>query len=99
MSEDRTTKAEVIARSLEKVSDSKGLEAIGHGLGWGIAAMAIAAVFLALALSPAALKWDGHLHPQTKCYEVKEIAGELVKFNTCTGEAEKISIKAEASAK
>lgn len=74
LSEQKVSKEEVIAQSVAKLSDSKGLEAIGYGIGWGITALAGAAVFLALALSSAASKWDGHLQQQAKCFELKEIS-------------------------
>lgn len=90
MDNEKTSKAEIIAKSVERVSDSKGLAAIGQGLGWGIAALAGACIYVALALSPAAQKWDGHIHAQTKCFELKEISGKVFKVNSCTGEIEEV---------
>jgi len=91
MTNDKTSKTEVIASAVEKVSDSKGLAAIGHGIGWGVAALAIACFYVAVVLSPAAQKWDGHLQAQTKCFELKEIAGKVFKVNSCTGEVEEVT--------
>ena len=88
MNDEPTSKAENIAKSVEKISNSKGIEAVGIGLGWGIAALAFALMAWALV---AGSKWDGHLHPQTQCYDLKEISGKLVKLNTCTGEVTEMS--------
>jgi hypothetical protein len=91
LTNDKTSKVEVIAAAVERVSDSKGLAAIGHGIGWGVAALAIACIYVAIALTPAAQKWDGHLHAQTKCFELKEVAGKIFKVNSCTGEVEEVT--------
>jgi F0F1-type ATP synthase membrane subunit c/vacuolar-type H+-ATPase subunit K len=95
MSEDKESKAEVIAKSVERISDSKGLAAIGTGLGWGLAsfgiALAIGAMYFSIGFSGAAKKWDGHLHPQTKCYDLKQIGDKLFKLNTCTGETVEVN--------
>ena len=95
MTEQKTPAAEVIARSVEKVSDSKGLAAIGHGLGWGIAALAIALMFVGLFVSTnwreAANKWDGHLFPPEKCFELRELQGKVYRLNVCTGETQEVS--------
>jgi hypothetical protein len=91
LTNDKTSKTEVIAAAVERVSDSKGLAAIGHGIGWGVAALAVACIYVALVLSPAAQKWDGHIHAQSKCFELKEIAGKVFKVNSCTGEVEEVA--------
>lgn len=88
MSNEPSSKAENIAKSVEKISNSKGIEAVGVGLGWGIAALAFALFAWAVAVGS---NWDGHLHPQPQCYDLKEISGKLVKLNTCTGEVIEIS--------
>ncbi len=84
---DQSTKAEVIAKSVEKISDSRGLEAIGNGLGLGIMALAF---FMFMPMLMLASKWDGKLHEQKQCFEIKELEGVAYKLNTCTGEIEKI---------
>lgn len=91
MTNDKTSKTEVIAAAVERISDSKGLAAIGHGIGWGVAALAIACIYVALIVGPAAQKWDGHIHAQTKCFELKEIAGKVFKVDSCTGEVEEVT--------
>ena len=60
---------------------------IGKGLGSGLVALAVAlgVVGFYLALTAGA-NWDGHLHPQTKCFELQEVSGKTYKVNTCTGE-------------
>lgn len=87
MNDEKISKTEAIAKSVEKISDSRGLAEIGKGLGAGLTAFAIAfgVVGFYLALT-AGMKWDGHLSPQTKCFEVQEISGKVFKVNTCTGE-------------
>lgn len=72
--------AEAIAKSVEKVADSKGLAAIGEGLGWGIVALAIAAAIVGVA------RWDGHVTHPGKCFELQDIKGRTYKVNTCTGD-------------
>ena len=99
MTNDKTSKTEVIAAAVERVSDSKGLAAIGHGIGWGVGALAVACIYVAIALTPAAQKWDGHLHAQTKCFELKEIAGKVFKVNSCTGEVEEVTANAKSEDK
>ncbi len=93
MTDEKLSKAESIAKSVEKVADSKGLAEIGKGLGAGLVALAVALVFASLYFGMAATKWDGRIHPQTKCFELQEIKGEAYKVNTCTGEFEKIDIE------
>jgi hypothetical protein len=93
MTEEKISKAEAIAKSVEKISDSRGIGEIGKGLGLGLAALAGALAFASIGLSPAASKWDGHLYPQTKCFEIHEVAGKIFKVNTCTGET--VEIKSE----
>lgn len=97
MNDEKLSKAEAIAKSVEKVSDSKGLAAIGAGIGWGIGSFGVAAIFAAMFFShgfgDAAKKWDGHLHPQTKCYDLKKISGKLFKINACTGETVEVNPK------
>jgi hypothetical protein len=90
VSNENSSHTATIAKSVEKISDSKGLAAIGVGLGWGIASVACAGIFIAIAWSGAASKWDGHLVQQTKCFDVKEVSGRAYKVNTCTGEAEEL---------
>lgn len=95
MSEDKVSKAEVIAKSVERVSDSKGLAAIGTGLGWGFAsfgiALALSVMYFSIGFGDAAKKWDGHLHPHTKCYDLKQVGDKLFKINSCTGETIEVS--------
>lgn len=87
MSEDKTSKAETIARSVEKISDSKGLAEIGKGLGAGLTAFAVAFGVVGFYLAiMAGSKWDGHLSPPPKCFELQEISGKVFKVNSCTGE-------------
>ena len=87
MSEEKSSKAETIAKSVEKISDSKGLAEIGKGLGAGLTAFAVAFGIIGFCLAmTAGMKWDGHLLSQTKCFEVQEISGKVFKVNTCTGE-------------
>lgn len=89
MNDKTNSKAEAIAKSVEKISDSRGLEAIGNGIGAGLVALAFALGVAALVFGMmAGSKWDGHLHPQTKCFELQEIGGKAFKVNTCTGETE-----------
>jgi len=93
MNDEKTSKAESIAKAVEKVADSKGLAEIGKGLGAGLVALAGALAFASIYFGMAATKWDGRIHPQTKCFELQEIKGEAYKVNTCTGEFEKIDSK------
>lgn len=87
MTEEKTSKAEAIAKSVEKISDSKGLAEIGKGLGAGLTAFAIAFGVVGFYLAiMAGSKWDGHLSPPTKCFELQEISGKVFKVNSCTGE-------------
>ncbi len=72
--------AEAIAKSVERVADSKGLASIGEGLGWGIVALAIAAAIVGVA------KWDGHVTQPGKCFELQEMRGKTYRVNTCTGD-------------
>ncbi|WP_275288635.1 hypothetical protein [Halomonas elongata] len=81
---DKTSKtAEVVGRIVE----AKGLGDFGFGIGLGLAGVAFC---LMLPLMIFATSWDGHLHEQKQCYEIKKIDGELFKLNTCTGELETI---------
>ena len=102
MPEDKTSISEAIARSVAKVSDSKGLEALGHGLGWGIAAIAVAAIFIVMFISTnwreAANKWDGHLTQPEKCFELRELQGKAYRVNTCTGDIQELSALAASAA-
>lgn len=88
MIEEKISKAETIAKSVEKISDSRGLAEIGKGLGSGLVALAVAigvvGIYLALTTGP---KWDGHLYSHEKCFLLQEILGKIFKVNTCTGEA------------
>lgn len=88
MNNEKSSQAENIAQSVATVSDSKGLVAIGHGIGWGIAALAAALMFFGMS---AASKWNGNLHPQPQCFDLKEVADKIIKINTCTGETKEIS--------
>ncbi|GAB3535485.1 hypothetical protein [Photobacterium alginatilyticum] len=85
--EEKVSKAETIAKSVEKISDSKGLAAIGDGLGMGIVALAFCMAFPMLMF---ASKWDGKLHEEKQCYEIKEIENRVYKLNTCTGDLNEI---------
>ncbi|GLO60924.1 hypothetical protein MACH09_14320 [Vibrio sp. MACH09] len=76
-------KAEIIAKSVEKISDSKGLAAIGESL-------PLVAMFLFIPLLMLATKWDGKLHEEKQCYQLKVINKQKYILNTCTGELEKI---------
>ena len=88
MNEEKSSRAETIAKSVEKISDSKGLAEIGKGLGAGLVALAIAIAVVGMYLAiTAGIKWDGHLHPQENCFKLQEVFGKIFKVNTCTGEA------------
>ncbi|MDB1126283.1 hypothetical protein [Vibrio algarum] len=76
---DNKNKAEAIAKSVEKISDSKGLAAIGNSL-------PLVAMFMFFPLVFFAMKWDGKLHEEKQCYEFREIEKKLYKLNNCTGE-------------
>jgi len=89
MSTNEPSKAEVIAKSIEKISDSKGLQAIGDGLGVGLVVFGFAAMAAAMFFS---VHWDGHLYEQKQCYEIQEIKGKPFKVNTCTGDIEELNI-------
>ncbi len=93
MSEEKPSRAETIAKSVEKVADSRGIAEIGKGIGTGLAALAAALAFASIFFGFAAFNWDGRLHPQTKCFELQEISGELFKVNTCTGDIKKVEIE------
>lgn len=95
--DEKTSKAEVIAKSVEKVSNSKGIEAVGYGIGWGVAALAVSLILISINLRDAAMKWDGHIHAETKCFEIKEVSGKVYRLNSCTGESEELP--SEGSAK
>jgi len=88
LNNEKSSQAENIAQSVATVSDSKGLVAIGHGIGWGIAALAAALMLFGMS---AAQKWNGNLHPQPQCFDLKEVADKIIKINTCTGETKEIS--------
>lgn len=63
------SKAESIAKSVETISNSRGLEAVGNGLGTGLAALAGAIVLTSFLFGIAAVtKWDGRLHSQLHCF-------------------------------
>lgn len=85
-----STTAESIAKAVERVSDSKGLQAIGQGLGAGLIALAAAAAFISIELPMVTSRWDGHFIPQTKCFDLKEIKGKVYKVNECTGDAQEM---------
>lgn len=80
---EKPSAAEAIAESAARISDSKGLAAIGEGLGWGIAAMAVALAVWGIFVGN---KWDGRLFPEPRCFEILEISGRNFKLNTCTGD-------------
>ena len=61
----KDTLVESIAKSAEKISDSKRLVAIGQGLGWGIMALAFALMIIAIGASS---KWDGRLFSRTSMF-------------------------------
>lgn len=86
MGEEKASKAEVIAKSVENISDSKGLAEMGKGLGAGLMAFAFAFGVVGFYLAiMAGSKWDGHLVPLAKCFELQEISGKVFKVNSCTG--------------
>jgi hypothetical protein len=93
MSTQEPSRTETIAKSIEKISDSKGLGEIGKGIGAGLVAigMALGVTGFMLAISFGS-KWDGHLHPQEKCFEIKELSGKTFRVNTCTGEFSELEI-------
>ncbi|GAB1260598.1 hypothetical protein [Aurantivibrio plasticivorans] len=86
MSENNISKT---AEVVERIADSKGLGEFGHGIGMGIAFLAI---FMMMPLIFFANKWDGHLHEQKECFEFKEIDKKLFKLNTCTGELVEVDL-------
>ncbi|EHU8078478.1 hypothetical protein VCSRO25_3474 [Vibrio cholerae] len=88
--EDNPSKVEVIAKSVEKISDSRGLAAIGEGIGLGVFALAF---FMSIPMLMLASKWDGKLHEEKQCFAIKEIEGKAYKLNTCTGDLEVIDRK------
>ena len=91
MEEDKkTTSTENLVKSIEKISDSKGLAALGEGLGLGIVVLGIA---LMVGFIVFGSKWDGHIHSQEKCFEVKNIDNEVYQANNCTGEIKKLTLK------
>ena len=94
MSTDPLKTSEAIATSVAKVSDSKGLVALAQAIPNAVAALAIVGV----ALIPVAIafgsKWNGELHPKPNCFDLKEVAGKVYRFNTCTGVAEEIVVAA-----
>lgn len=81
--DDKPSVCETITKSAEKISDSKGLVAIGNALGRGIAALAIALFFVAMAMQQ---KWGGRLFPEPRCFELQDVAGRVFKVTTCTGD-------------
>lgn len=88
MNVEKPSRAEIIAKSVEKISDSKGLAEVGKGLGAGLVALAVAIAFVGMYFAiTAGLKWDGHLHPQENCFKLQEVTGKIYKVNTCSGEA------------
>jgi hypothetical protein len=91
---DELSKAEIIANSVERISDSKGVGEIGKGLGAGLVAIGGALAFTGVILAISfGSKWDGHLHPQERCFDFKEISGKSYKVNSCTGEISEIELK------
>ncbi|WP_040307478.1 hypothetical protein [Agarivorans albus] len=87
MSDEKLSKSEAIAKSVERISDSQGLKAIGDGLGSGLVALSFALGIAAFVFGMAFLgNRDGNLHPQTKCFELQEIQGKIFNVNMCTGE-------------
>jgi hypothetical protein len=90
MSENDSSKSEVIARSVERIANAKGIESIGNGLGSGLVAFALA---LAAAAFFFGVRWDGRLHAQEKCFDLKEISGKLIQINNCTGEAKEVKLE------
>jgi len=88
MNEEKPSRTEIIAKSVEKIADSKGLAEIGKGLGAGLTALAVAigCVGAYFAIVPGT-KWDGHLYPQENCFKLQEVSGKISKVNTYTGEA------------
>ena len=96
MTKEEVSKAEIIVSSVERISDSRGVGEIGKGIGAGLIAIGIAAGFAGVifALSFGS-KWDGHLHPQERCFDIKEISGKSYKVNSCTGEISEIELKSK----
>lgn len=94
MTTEEASKTEAIVKSIERISDSKGVGEIGKGVGAGLTAFGvafgIAAVVFAVSFGS---KWDGHFHPQEKCFEIKEISGKTYKVNTCTGEVSELELE------
>lgn len=89
MIEDKNNTKDIVS-SIEKISDSKGLVAIGDAIGIGLVFIGIGLMIAAIALGS---KWDGHLNPQEKCFEVKQINDETYQVNNCTGEMKKLILK------
>lgn len=85
MADSKNTNAEAIAKSVEKVADSRGLAEIGKGLGAGLVALACALAFAVMALTSSTSKWDGHLFPQKECFSLQEAAGKIYKLDKCSG--------------
>lgn len=79
-----------VAEVVGRVAESKGLGEFGTGIGMGAA---MVAMFLAVPLILFASKWDGHLHEQKQCYELREIEKKLFKLNTCTGKMEEVKLQ------
>ena len=77
------------AEIVERIANSKGIGDFGIGIGFGLA---LVAFFLAAPLAILAGKWDGHIHEQKECYELKEIEKKLYKLNTCTGELKEVEL-------
>ena len=84
MSDDRkSTTAETIAKSVEKISDSRGIGEIGKALPSVAGALAIPLIVAAMFLGG---RWDGHLYPPSPQYQLQEVGGKIYKINTLTGE-------------
>ena len=97
MTDSKLNIAETVAKSVERVSDSRGLVAIGHALGWGLGALAFALIIVGVAWSPAVKNWNGQLIPKEKCFELRELQGKVFRLNTCTGEAQEVSSTAASA--
>jgi hypothetical protein len=93
MSTEESSKTDIIVKSIEKISESKGVGEIGKGFGAGLVgfawALGIVGGIFALQFGS---KWDGHLYPQERCFEIKEISGKTFKVNNCTGEVSEINL-------
>ena len=50
--------------------------------------LGLALVFVGIAFTMVAVKWDGHIYDRTGCIELQEAKGSLYKVDTCTGTIE-----------